>query len=76
MTKVIHVIGNGPKGAPLFNKAPRKGLKLGCNILPFEVPNIYGTVIADFKMMKAITAGELRVPGDWILGYRPKLWTE
>jgi hypothetical protein len=76
MAKVIHVIGNGPLGAPLYNKAPRKGLKLGCNVLPFAVDNVYGTVIADFKMMKAITAGELTVPGDWILGFRPKLWTE
>ena len=76
MAKVIHVIGNGPLGAPLYNKSPRKGLKLGCNVLPFAVDNIYGTVIADFKMMKAITAGELTVPGDWILGFRPKLWTE
>ena len=76
MNKVIHVIGNGPKGAPLFNKEERKGLKIGCNILPFAIPNIYGTVIADFKMMKAITEGSVTVPGDWILGFRPKVWSE
>src|SRR6056300_1009855 len=76
MSRVIHVIGNGPKGAPLYNKEPRKGIKIACNILPFDIANVYGTVIADFKMMKAITEGSVTVPGDWILGFRPKVWSE
>ena len=76
MSRIIHVIGNGPKGAPLYNKEPRKGIKIACNILPFDIDNVYGTVIADFKMMKAITEGSVIVPGDWILGFRPKVWSE
>ena len=27
-------------------------------------------------MMKALTKGELQLPGDWILGKRPKIWME
>lgn len=75
MARVVHIIGNGGT-ASFYNEAPRKGLKLTCNIPPFPVYDAYGTVMVDFKMMAALTKGELTLPGDWILGMRPKMWME
>jgi len=75
MSRVVHVIGNGDS-ADLYNNKERKGLKLTCNLPPFPVENVYGSCIVDFKMMKAITEGVIDVPGEWILGYRPKIWME
>ena len=75
MSRVVHVIGNGDS-ADLYNKEERKGLKLTCNLPPFPVPNVYASCIVDFKMMKAITEGVIDVPGEWVLGYRPKIWME
>lgn len=71
MTQVVHVIGNGDN-ASLYK--PAKGLKITCNLPPFAVANVYTTCIVDFKMCKAITEGSVIVPGDWVLGYRPKVW--
>lgn len=73
MTKVAHLIGNG-KSASLYQ--PTKGLKILCNLPPFAVDNVYTTVMVDFKMMKSIHDGLLAVPGDWVLGARPKKWME
>lgn len=75
MPRVVHIIGNGDC-AQFYNDKPRKGLKLTCNIPPFPVQDAYGTVMVDFKMMRALMAGELQLPGDWILGKRPKIWME
>ena len=75
MNRVVHVIGNGDQ-ATLYNNRVRKGLKLTCNLPPFTVENVYATTMVDFKMMKAITKGEIKVPGYWIIGYRPKMWME
>ena len=75
MPRVVHIVGNGDS-AYFYNSEPRKGLKLTCNIPPFPVEGAYGTVMVDFKMMQALTKGELTLPGDWILGYRPKIWME
>ena len=75
MSRVVHVIGNGDS-ADLYNNKERKGLKLTCNLPPIPVENVYGSCIVDFKMMKAITEGVIDVPGEWILGYRPKIWME
>jgi len=75
MPRVVHIVGNGDN-AHFYNEAPRKGLNLTCNIPPFPVENAYGTIIVDFKMMKAITEGEIEAPGNWILGMRPKIWME
>ena len=75
MSRVVHVIGNGDS-ADLYNKTERKGLKLACNVPPFEVNGIYASCIVDFKMMKAITEGVIDVPGEWVLGFRPKVWME
>lgn len=73
MGKVAHIIGNG-KTAGLYK--PAKGLKITCNLPPFAVPNAYTTCMVDFKMMKAIHNGIVTVPGDWVLGARPKKWME
>lgn len=73
MSRVIHVIGNGDQ-AVMYK--PSKGFKITCNLPPFAVNNVYATCIVDFKMCKAITDGSVTVPGDWILGYRPKVWYE
>ena len=75
MNRVVHVIGNGDQ-ASLYNNRTRKGLKLTCNLPPFTVENVYATTMVDFKMMKAITKGEIKVPGYWIIGYRPKTWMQ
>lgn len=73
MAKVAHVIGNGDN-ATMYK--PAKGLKITCNLPPFAIENVYTTCIVDFKMMLAINEGSVVVPGDWILGARPKKWCE
>lgn len=75
MARVVHVIGNGDS-CNLYHNQPRKGLKLTCNIAPFPVPDSYAACIVDFKMMRSITKGEIDVPGEWVLGYRPKIWMD
>jgi len=75
MPRVVQVIGNGDS-AQYYNDKSRKGLKITCNIPPFPVQDAYGTCMVDFKMMRALTLGELQLPGDWILGMRPKIWME
>ena len=69
MSKVAHVIGNGPR-ATLYK--PARGIKITCNLPPFEVENVYTTCMVDFKMMLSLAKGEIEVPGEWILGFRPK----
>lgn len=76
MARTVHVIGNGD-WVHLYTRKERKGLNLTCNLAPFPYPkNHYATCIVDFKFMKAMTDGTVTVPGDWILGYRPKIWME
>jgi hypothetical protein len=75
MPKTVHVIGNGDS-ASFYNDAPRKGLKLACNLAPFPIENLYASCMVDFKMMKAIHKGGVEVPGEWILGARPKVYME
>jgi hypothetical protein len=75
MGRVVHIIGNGPK-ASLYQKEQRKGLKMTCNLPPFAIPDVYATAMVDFKMMNAITKGEVEVPGEWVVGYRPKIWMD
>lgn len=76
MAKIVHVIGNG-KAAGLFQKRTEtSGLKYTCNLPPFEIQGVRATFMVDFKMMKAIEAGGVIVPGNWILGMRPKKWCE
>ena len=73
--KVVHVVGNGDQ-ASLFHKKERVGMKLTCNIPPWPVAGAYGTIMVDFKMMRALHEGSLQIPGDWILGMRPKIWMD
>lgn len=75
MARVVHVLGNGDH-SHLYKAKKRKGLKLTCNLPAFNVPDVYSTTIVDFKMMKAITQEEIIVPGNWIIGMRPKMWME
>lgn len=74
MTRVAHIIGNGDC-AQFYT--PQKGIKITCNMPAFDIPDVYGTVMVDFKMMKALMDGECNLNAyDWILGARPKKWME
>lgn len=76
MTKVVHVIGNGD-WVDLYNREERKGLKLACNLPPFPIgKGHYATCMVDFKFMAALREGSVYVHGDWVLGYRPKIWMD
>ena len=75
MARVVHVIGNGDHSF-LYNEEKRKGLKLGCNQIGFNIPEKYASCIVDYKFMQAMTANEITLPGQWILGFRPKHWME
>lgn len=74
MTKIAHLIGNGNSAWSYRQGSP--GIKMTCNLPPFPVPDAIGTGMVDFKMMKAITEGSVSVPGEWILGFRPKIWCD
>jgi len=71
--KVAHIIGGG-HSSNLYT--PQKGLKVACNLPPFEIPNIRFSCMVDFKMMKALTEGSVTNPYPWVLGLRPKMWME
>ena len=73
MSKVAHVIGNGDM-AQMYK--PAKGIKVTCNIPPFQVNNVFATAIVDFKMCAAIKEGSVTVPGDWVAGFRPQMWCQ
>jgi hypothetical protein len=72
MAEQIHLIGNGPSVHTTYNPNV-KGLKMTCNLPPFPV-KAFATAMVDFKIMRAIHAEELIVPGDWVLGIRPKMY--
>lgn len=76
MSRVIHVIGNGDK-AVFYRNEERKGMKLICNMPPFEIhpKEIFATCMVDFKMMMALTEGSMNLDMyPWVLGNRPKIW--
>ena len=75
MPRVVHVIGNGDSSL-LYEAEPRKGLKLGCNRIGFPVPDKFASCIVDYKFMQAMTNKQIDLPGQWILGFRPKHWME
>ena len=75
MRRVVHIIGNGGSSF-LYNEEKRKGLKLGCNQIGFNIPEKYASCIVDYKFMQAMTANEITLPGQWILGFSPKHWME
>lgn len=72
--RVGHIIGNGDM-VMLFDEKPRKGFKVACNVTPIQT-NIYATAMVDFKFMNAMKSGTVAVPGNWVCGYRPKIWCE
>jgi len=69
--KEAHLIANG-LSAGLYKPAPKKDLIITCNLPPFAVDNAYATCIVDYKMMFAMAEGSVVVPGEWVLGFRPK----
>lgn len=71
MSRVVHIIGNGDHHT-LYK--PAKGIKITCNQPPMDIANVYATCIVDFKMCAALTEGSVVIPGNWVMGYRPKLW--
>lgn len=76
MSKIVHVIGNGDK-AHYYQREERKGMKLLCNMPPFEISpkEIYATCMVDFKMMMALTEGSIKLDQyEWVLGTRPRIW--
>ena len=74
MSKVAHIIGNGD--AWRFYK-PSPGIKMTCNLPPTDIKDVYATAIVDFKMCKAIHEGSVNLNAyDWVLGARPKKYTE
>ena len=73
--RIVQLVGNGDH-ASLFYKGKRPGMKLTCNLPPFPVNGVYATIMVDFKMMKALHEVSLNIPGDWILGMRPKIWMD
>ena len=62
MGKIVHVLGNGDK-ADLYEQEERVGTKILCNMPPFELDpkEVYATCMVDFKMMMALTAGEINL---------------
>lgn len=73
MKRIVHIIGNGDHAGYFWNE-PRHGMKLTCNVPPFTPPQVYATIMVDFKMMKAINEGSVTVGGEWIIGMRPKIY--
>lgn len=74
MGETCYLIGNGKSSAYYDPKSV--GTTMTCNLPPFPVPNAFATAIVDFKMMRAIQEESIVVPGDWILGMRPKMHLE
>ena len=57
--RVGHVIGNGDGAITSYK--PTKGFKVTCNLPPMHVPNVWGTCLVDFKMMRAISDGAVQL---------------
>lgn len=77
--RVVHILGNGDSAhmMPENMRFERDGKLIVCNMPPFEVDNVWGTVIVDFKMMMALHEGSVVLDRyKWILGNRPKLWMD
>lgn len=74
---VVNILGNGDT-AYLYNEHERPDGKLViCNMPPFDVKNVFASVMVDFKMMKALWEGSLNLDMyEWVLGRRPKKWME
>lgn len=73
----VNILGNGDH-AYMFKRGT-KGKLLICNMPPFEIPRneVHATVMVDFKMMKALSEGMVKLDMyDWVLGTRPRKWME
>ena len=73
----VNILGNGDN-AGIFQRGT-EGKLLVCNMPPFELTKkeVFATVMVDFKMMKALTEGKIKLDMyDWILGTRPRKWME
>ena len=75
MKRTVHIIGNGDHAGYFWNE-PRNGMKLTCNVPPFTPPQVYATIMVDFKMMKALNEGSVTIGGEWIIGMRPKIYMQ
>lgn len=74
MARVVHIIGNGDSAA-LYK--PAKGIKLVCNLPPFEVEDVYATCIVDFKMCRALDEGSVNLDAfNWVCGFRPQKYCQ
>ena len=79
MSKKIYILGNGDMSQmlPESKRYSRDGKLLICNQPPFEVHNVYATVMVDFKMMAALTEGSINLDQYyWVLGNRPRIWMD
>ena len=74
--RVAHVLGNGPGVGMWLQQQNKRGFIVTCNIPPFAVENVWTTTIVDFKMCMAMDKGEVTVPGEWVMGARPKKYSE
>jgi hypothetical protein len=75
MTKKVHILGNGDMChmMPESIRYQREGKLLVCNQPPFEVANVYATIMVDFKMQFALLEGSINLDGYyWVMGNRPK----
>ena len=73
----VNVLGNGDHATMFERGTP--GKLLICNMPPMGIPRreVYATCMVDFKMMKALADGEIKLDMyDWILGTRPRKWME
>jgi hypothetical protein len=72
--KVAHIIGNGDQSV-LYKNSP--GIKLTCNLPPFDIKDVFATFIVDFKMCRALAEGSVNLDSyNWIMGFRPKTYCE
>ena len=82
MSRVAHVLGNGPSQHLWFESDMKTGdgkNVVSCNIPWKTVPKdrLWATVIGDFKMIRPIAEGEITAHHmPWVLGNRPKLFCD
>ncbi len=79
MSEVMHVLGNGDRSTlmPKSTRNGQDGKVIICNQPPFELRNVYGCAIVDFKMMKALQERSVILHQYmWVCGNRPKMHME
>ena len=76
MVNKVHILGNGDKAIlmPKLVRDGQDGKLVICNQPPFEVRNVWGCCLVDFKMMKALQEGSVNLDQYmWICGNRPRI---